>query len=433
MNDEFAQVMPRLALALGIGLLIGVERGWRTRDAEPGSRTAGVRTFAITGLLGGVIGALARGPDGVSDGGFVLIGLAFVAYAAVVSLFAREENRATRVFSATTTIAGLLTFVLGIYAPLGDVRVAAATAVAATGILLIREELHSWVQKLSAAELQSVLVLLAMSFIALPVMPDRDIGPWGGINPRDVWIIAITLAGISFAGFVAEKSLGERRGVLIASAIGGTISSTAVMVANARAAAAQPANARLLAAGSALATAVSFVRVTAISLVIAPALALNLAPPLIAGTVVAAGLAWFFASGRDAEITRTAETKMQFQNPFGFFAVVGLALMMGGLMLIMRIVNARFGTSGASLGATLAGLLDVDAMTVSVSQLVPARLDASSAALAIFAGVVSNNVFKSVFAAIVGRGRFARLVAVLLLSCVASGALILVLMTTLAD
>ncbi len=118
-----------MAVALGIGLLIGLERGWRTREEAPGSRTAGIRTFAISGLLGGVIGALGAAAGGDVGGGLVL-GLGFVAFAAVMAVFCRDENRADKSFSATTLVAGMLTFALGAYAVIGDMRAAAALAVA---------------------------------------------------------------------------------------------------------------------------------------------------------------------------------------------------------------------------------------------------------------------------------------------------------------
>ena len=122
-------------------------------------------------------------------------------------------------FSATSVIAGMLTFALGAYAALGDMRVAAAAAVAAAGLLAIREEIHDWVAKITWPELRSLFVLLAMTFIALPIVPDDPIGPFGGVNPREVWIIAVILAGVSFLGYVAVKYFDPRRGLLIAAAL----------------------------------------------------------------------------------------------------------------------------------------------------------------------------------------------------------------------
>src|SRR5262245_15256631 len=128
---EFQDLISRFAVALGVGLLIGLERGWRTRDEAAGSRTAGIRTFAISGLLGALAGALSTAlREGLGAGLF--LGLAFAAYAAVIAMFCREENRAEGTFSATTAVAAIVTFALGAHALIGDVRVTGAVAVAVT-------------------------------------------------------------------------------------------------------------------------------------------------------------------------------------------------------------------------------------------------------------------------------------------------------------
>jgi MgtC family len=212
---EVEQLVSRIALALGIGLLIGLERGWRTREAESGSRAAGIRTFAISGLLGGIVGAIAQIVGVTSAGGGIVFAGGLAVYSAVIAAFSKEENRAAGIFSATTAIAGMLTFSLGTYAMVGDVRIAAGAAVVAAAILALREELHGWVARISWPELRSGLVLLAMTFIALPIVPNDPIGPFGGVNPREVWIIAIALACVSFTGYAAVKiSWGKPRRAL---------------------------------------------------------------------------------------------------------------------------------------------------------------------------------------------------------------------------
>jgi uncharacterized membrane protein (DUF4010 family) len=422
MIGDVETLLSRAALACGIGLLIGLERGWRTRDAMPGSRTAGVRTFAIAGLLGGITGLLAGTPTAeLSVGGSLLIGISFAAFAIVFMRFTRDENQAARQFSATTAIAGLLTFMLGVYAVLGNVLVAAAAAVVATGVLIVREDLHEWVRKITLAEFQSVLVLLAMTLIALPILPDRAIGPWGGINPREIWIIAIVLASVSFAGFVAIRALGERRGVLVASALGGTVSSTAVILAHSRASADAHTPARVLAAGSALATAISLMRVIAIIAVLNPSMLAWAAPPLAAGAIAA--LAFCGISIRGKESVEADSPQMALRNPFGFFSVVAMALSMGAVMFVGRVVSEKFGASGAMTTAAITGVFDVDAMTVSMSQLAPRVLDPQRAAWAVLAGVTTATLGKFAMAAIFGRGRYVTAIGAMSLLCVAAGAL----------
>jgi len=417
---EFEQLSSRIALAFGIGLLIGLERGWTTREARPGTRAAGVRTFAISGLMGGLVGALARGQaDTLSVGGSVLIGAAFVAFAAAIITFGREENKAAGKYSATTTIAALLTFILGAYALIGDVRIAAGSAVVAAAVLIIREGLHGWVAKITRDELQSGLILLAMTFIALPLVPDRSVGPFGGVNLRDVWIIAIVLAAVSFAGYIAVKAFGQRRGVLLGAAAGGLVSSTAVALANARRAAAGEGSPRLLAAGTALATVVSFVRVGALVGALKPALLPYVTPALLVGTLIATGFALTWVSMPRAQ--EGGQAPVTFHNPFGFWSVLGLAATMGLLILVGQIINAKFGATGAIAGAAAMGLFDVDAMTVSMTRLVPQSLDLRAASYAILAGVASNTLSKAAISAAIGRGWFAIQIAAVTLGCIVAG------------
>lgn len=400
------ELLSRFAVALGIGLLLGLERGWRSRDEKPGSRAAGFRTFAISGLLGGVVGALAHATGGAATaGGGLVIGIGLAAFAAVMTVFCLEENRDEKSFSATTAIAGILTFALGAYALLGDMRVAAAVAVAAAALLALRQSLHNWVKSVTWPELRSGLVLLAMTFIVLPLIPDDSVGPFGGVNPREVWLIAIVLAAVSFLGYAAVRYFGERHGVLLSAAAGGLVSSTAVTLANARRAATGEGSPQLLAAGVALATAVSFARVLAIVAALRPSLLALLGPPLAAATVVAVGFALFWVYWRAG--ASGGHTEVKLRNPFSFQAVIGLALVMGAIILVGRFIEHYFGSAGAVIGAAALGLFDVDAVTVSMTRLVPQPLSLQAGALAILAAVASNTVSKLVIAAGLGRGRFA--------------------------
>jgi uncharacterized membrane protein (DUF4010 family) len=417
------ELISRLAVALGIGLVIGLERGWRKRRASAGSRTAGIRTFAVSGLLGGVTGALAqvlsaRESAGNLGAGIVL-GSALAAYAVVIALFSREENRALGTFSATTTIAGIATFALGAYAVLGDMRVAGGAAIAVAALLAAREELHGWVERITWPELRSALVLLAMTFIALPILPDDPIGPFGGVRLREVWIIAIVLASVSFLGYAAVKYFGARRGLLLASIAGGLASSTAVAVTNARRAAAGEGARRLLAAGVAVALAIMFLRIVAIVAAVNAQLLVLVAPALLAAAVTALGFAlvWAFRQKADA-----GEHRSTFRNPFDFWSVVGSALFLSAIIVLGRAVGETLGATGAVAGAIAIGLADVDAVTVSMARLAPATLSAPQAALAILGAAAGGTVSKAAISAAIGRGTFAAEIAAMAVGCLAIGA-----------
>src|SRR6516162_6962141 len=398
---DFQELISRFGLALGIGLLFGLERGWRMRGEPPGGRTAGIRTFAISGILGGVIGASARTVGGVGAG-FVL-GLGIAAFSAGLAVFCLEENRAQKDYSATTWVAAILTFALGAFAIIGDMRAAAGLAVASSLILALREPLHGWVEKLTWPELRSALVLLAMTFIALPIIPNAPIGPFGGVNLREVWVIAIVLAGASFVGYVAVKYFGASHGVLLAGAAGGLASSTAVTITNARRAASQEGSPRLLAAGVAMASGVMFLRVCAIVLVLKPNLLVLIAPPLLAATAAAVLNALIAAYWRRSEGPEAQAFK--FRNPFAFWTVVGFALFLGAVIVVGRVVGEWLGGIGAIVGAAIVGLVDVDAITVSVARLAPEPLGNQAATIAILSAVATDTISKIAIGSVIGRGR----------------------------
>jgi len=277
--DQF-ELLTRLAVALAVGLMVGLERGWQTRDDEPGKRVAGVRTFAISGLLGGIAAAVAIKTDAV------VLGLMFLGFAAALTTFYWLDATATKNLSVTSLIAGLLTFALGAYAVLGDLPVAVAAAVAMTLLLLLREPLHRWVMSLKWEEIRAILILLAMTFLLLPILPNRTIDPWGALNPYEIWLFAILIAVISFAGYAAVRVFGDRLGVIAAAFAGGLASSTATTLTLARLGGQQKGSARLLAGGILIAGMVMIIRVGVLATLLNPQLLLPLAAPLGAAALV---------------------------------------------------------------------------------------------------------------------------------------------------
>ena len=417
---DATELFTRLGLALGIGLLIGLERGWKAREEAAGGGAAGIRTFALVGLLGGLSGALTQLVGGpVGAGGGILLGLAFLAFAAVFAVFCRDENTAEGQVSATTAVAGMATFALGAYALLGDKTVAAAAAVAATFLLAVREGLHAWLVRITWAELRSGLVLLAMTFVALPLVPDGPVRELGGVNPREIWLVAIALAAVSFLGYAAVRSLGAAPGILIAAAAGGLVSSTAVTITNAERAAAREAAPRLLAAGVMVATAVAMVRTLAIVAALSTPLAWVVAAPLAAAALVSVAFGLILAARGGAAGDGAGPA---FRNPFELLPVIGFALFLGVVVVGARLVSEWFGTAGALVAAFITGLGDVDSVAVSMAKLAPATLSAADAGLAVLVAVASNSLSKAAIGAALGRGRFAAWVAGGMLLAVVVGA-----------
>jgi uncharacterized membrane protein (DUF4010 family) len=411
------ELIRRLAAALAIGLLVGTERHWRERQEAAGRRTAGVRTFALTGLLGGVMAVLALALG--QPGGALLLGFGLAALLAAQLPFALREADAENKVSATGLVAALGTYSLGAMAVLGDMAAAGAAAVAMTAILAARESLHELMTRITWAELRSALVLLSMTLLVMPLVPDEPIGLLGGLNPSKIWGLAILLAAISYLGYLAVRLMGPERGLVLSGAAGGLVSSTAVAISNARAAA-EGGAALALAAGALIAGAVSCLRTIAIVFFIASDVAWLLVLPLgvAALGMTLAGLA--LARRANAAGPPAAPP----ENPFELAAVLKIALLLAAVALASRLAAEKLGSAAVLAVAALTGLADVDAVALSVPLLAPATLSLQTAAQAVLAAVGVNICAKAAYALVLGGGRFGTVYAALSVSAGAAGAAI---------
>ncbi len=408
-----SDLLRRLAVALAIGLMVGLERGWQSRDEREHQRTAGFRTFALSGLLGGVAAALAQQSD------MAVLGVVFLGFAGAFTLFHWQEARAEHNFSVTAVVAGLLTFVLGAYAVLGTLVVAVAAAVAMTVLLALREPLHRWIASLRWEEIRAMLILLAMSFLLLPILPNRPIDPWGSVNPFEIWLMAILIAGISFGGYAAVKIFGDRLGVLMAALAGGLASSTATTLTFARLGRAHPASARLLAAGALLAGIVMVVRVALVASLLNQALIAPLLLPLgLAALVMAAGVGWLLWRAPDGQ----QHPQLHITNPLELGTAIKLALFIAAVLLAAHFVQSALGHAGVLLLAAASGVADVDAVTISMARLAGGGLDVAIASQAIALTVAVNTSAKAAMAGWVGGVAIGKPVALISAASILAGA-----------
>lgn len=406
-----SESLSRLTVSLAIGLLVGLQRGWQTRDAEDNRRAAGFRTFALSGLLGGITGLIALRTT-ASVIGWVFLGY-ITAFTAFHWLEARNEGRA----SVTSVVAGMLTFLLGTMAVVGDLQLAIACAVGTTVLLALREPLHRWIGSLNLQEIRAVLTLLAMSFLLLPLLPDRPIDPWKAINPYQIWLLAIMIAVISFAGYVAVKTFGNRLGVFMAAVAGGLASSTATTLALARLAREHPSSSGLLSAGILVAGVVMMLRAGIIAVALNRALLTSLLPALLTTAAVlgiGAAILWF----RNVE---QESPELRISNPLAVGTAVKLAALLAAVMLAAELVRQMFGGVGILVVAALSGVADVDALTISIARMAGADVDFNTAARAIMIAIAVNTVSKTVMAGWVGNRRVGFLVGGISAAALAGG------------
>jgi uncharacterized membrane protein (DUF4010 family) len=385
---ETGGLFGRLGLGLAVGLLVGLERGWSARGEGAGRRVAGLRTFGLLGLLGGVIGLL-----GLEIHPLLAAIVLAAAAAALVAGYLRDMRVDGNV-SATSTIAGLLTLCLGILATNGFAKTAVLVATVATLVLSLRTQLHGWLARLSETDVQATARFAIIAAAVLPLLPDRRFGPYDAWNPRELWLVVVLVTAFSFAGYIASRSFGARRGILATAAIGGMYSSTAVIAVLARRLKLGDAPAPLLAAGIAVASTAMFIRVLLLTAALAtsalPSLAFVAAP---AGVVALAACLWLLR--RDDGGQPGGATVFVPRNPFELLPALGFALLVGALALATRWAEARFGDVGIAALLAITGSFDVDAAIVTLGGLPAGTIAPWLAGIVLAVPILFNTLFKA--------------------------------------
>jgi uncharacterized membrane protein (DUF4010 family) len=411
--DEL-DIFKRLGLALAIGLLFGMERGWHTRAESGGIRVAGIRTFALMGLFGGLSGWLARmlGP--------VVLGFIFVGYAVLITVSYWNSSRQSKDLGITTEIASLLVFALGAAAMLGDLAPVAAAGVVATALLAVKSVLHRWIGQMQKFELTAAIELAIISVVMLPLLPDRGYGPGGALNPYALWWAVVLVAGLSFVGYVAIRVAGPQVGTLVTALLGGLASSTATTLAFSRMARRAGTLGPLLAVGVVLAGSVTFLRILVLVSVFNRPLSAALAVPMVA--MAAVGLAGALVLRLAAPARRDSRPDIQgIANPLE----LGMALKFGAFLAVVVVVTRYFqdwfGAAGVYTVAALSGVTDVDAVTISVARMANADLASAVATGAIVTAASVNTAIKGGIALVVGGRRVGLRVIAVYLAVLAAG------------
>lgn len=394
---------PQLAVAGLVGLAVGIEREWSGHAVGPHARFAGVRTFLLLGLLGGVAGAimvagyLAAGVTVLAGG----IGLTMLAY-----FMAARRPDDVEAIEATTEVAALVVIGLGVTATLGFPAI--ASAVTAVVVLALREKstIRGFVTRIGEPELRGAFQFAVLALVVLPLLPAGPFGPMGGIRPRTLWTVVLVFSGLNYLGYLARRILGQRRGFGVAGALGGLVSSTAVTLTFARRSRSEPQHAIALGTGVLAACTVLIPRVFGIAWVLNPplgyVLGLGLLPSLLLGLGVVAFLRRPQA-GEDEEVDPPA-----FDNPLGLGSAIRMALAFQVVMLALEFAGTRYGAGGLYGSAALLGLTDMDALTFSMSRLGEAEVPNVVAARAILIGIGTNTLLKLAAAAALGSARFRR-------------------------
>lgn len=382
-----------LAVALGAGLLIGVEREQHKAD-HAGRMAAGVRTLALVSLSGAVAALL--GPLAIGVMG------AFIALATAVSYFHTHLDDP----GLTTEVVIVLTFLIGMLAVQSGV-LAGGIAVVVTIVLQMKPVLHRFArQVLTESELNDALLLLASALVILPILPDQPLGPFEGLNLRRLWTLVVLVMAINAAGYVAVRAAGPRLGLPLTGLIGGFVSSSATIASMGHRARSEPLLVRAAAAGGMSSNLATVALMAAIVAAIDPALLLQLAWPL--GLAFATVCAFVARAGWHAWRDVATDGAVLKSRPFHF----GHALTFAGLIAVVLIVSdllaGWLGDFGVALGAAAVGFADTHAAAVSVAELgAQQRIDGDGAVFAILLALSTNTLTKIALARTAGGADYA--------------------------
>lgn len=373
-------VVPLLVSTLG-GAAVGVERQWSGHAEGEKARFAGLRTFTLLGLLGGMAGLL-----WTSGGQWLAALLVGGAAALVVVAYAAASRRDV---DGTTEVAALVE----------------------------KSRLHALVRLLDDRGFRAGARFAVLALVVLPLLPEGPYGPMGGIRPRALWALVLFFSGLSFSGYVARTIVGDRYGFTVAGLLGGLVSSTSVTLTYSRLSREPGAEGARLASGALAACAVLFVRVAFAVAVLNKTLLPHLVPLLVTPLAVGAVAVWLsMRRGAPAGAPPQAPS-----NPLQLAAALQMAAAFQIVLFLFEGVNRRFGNAGLLASAFALGLTDVDALTASMTDRVAGGLAPEVGAVAIAAGILSNSITKLGIALAIGRGRFRLVTSIGLLAMTLAG------------
>lgn len=388
----------RFGIALALGLLVGLEREYSYADEGQERLFGGARTFPLIALTGCAAAMIA---DTVTPW---FLPVAFVAVSGLV-LAAYVAMAAKGDIGLTTEITSLVAFLCGALAYWNYLLLATAVAVAATALLSLKDALHNLAKHISQQDIYATLKFAIITVIILPLLPDCTYGPLDVLNPRQIWLMVVFISGISFVGYVLIKVVGPRQGIGLTGLLGGLVSSTAVTISFSRRSQNEAHLARPFTLAIIIASTTMFIRVLFEVAVLNPALARVLSIPLLsaAGVGLAACVYLWFAE-------RTGERgEVAVSNPFELSPAIKFGLLFAAILFISKAAQVYFGNIGVYLSSLVAGLTDVDAITLSMSRLASeAAVPQVTAARAIVLAAMSNTGVKAGIMAIMGTSSLRR-------------------------
>ncbi len=381
------------AIALLIGALLGTERESHKCKEEEG-RGSGLRTFILLAMAGAVsswLGSRMGTP-------WIFVATLLIVAGFLVAGYIMNGRIQPEALGLTTETGALCACLLGGMTMLGYRGLAVSLGIVAAAVLAYKEPMHGLVSKLDRDDIYAGLRLLIASFIVLPLIPNKTIDPWNAINPYTLWLLVILISTLSLVGYVATRWLGPGRGTALTGLTGGLVSSTAVTLSFARGAkeSRAPHSGDTFGVGIMIAWGVMFLRVVVEVAVVHPPMVASLAIPFIAMSLAGLLTAGFFyrRSNEKKEGSENPSRDVPLRNPFSLTKAATFGLIFAVILLVVKIVEERFSSQGLYLVSILAGMTDVDAITLSLAGFARSGGDESTAIYAITMAALANTFVK---------------------------------------
>ena len=375
-----------LGIALGLGLLVGLQA------ERANSRLAGIRTFPLITLAGALAAYLSLALESAWILAAGLLGIALLAFVSNY-MRARDTSGHNSDSGQTTEVATLLMFLLGGYLVIGDKGIAVAIGAIVAVLLYLKPTLHALISHLGEKDTRAIMQFVVIALIILPVLPDKDMGPYAVLNPQEIWSMVALIVGLSLVGYFVYKWVGKSVGTIAGGILGGLISSTATTISYAKSSAGAANSGRLAALVILIASSVSFVRILLEIGVVIPDKLGVIAPPLIALLilmVILCVLLFFRSPTNGHEDIPEPDNPAQLKPALIFGALYGL------IILAVAVAKDFFGNEGLYAVSILSGLTDVDAITLSLSNTIKdGGLQAAQGWKLILIAALSNLVFKA--------------------------------------
>ncbi len=400
-----------VALAIGLGLLVGLERQWSHE------RIAGIRTFPLVTLLGVLAGHVsgAASPWILAAGFVGLVGVLLIGNFAAL----RVEGPKLGI---TTEVAALVMYLVGVALVAGEIQLAIAVTGCVVVLLHSKSYLHSFTERIGEEEFRALSRLVLIGLVILPALPDHEWGPYGVLNPFRIWSMVVLIVGMSMLAYVGQRLVGERAGMVLAAVLGGLISSTAATISYARRTRREPGLAHAAALQIMIASTIVIARVIVEVAVVAPDRLTTMLAPLGAMLLfmgLISGISfWLMHQSLAVPPERAPPSDLKGAILFGLL----FALVLVGVAW----AKDHYGSRGVYAVAFLSGLTDVDAITLSTARLLESgSLEVGTAWRVILLGAMANLLFKGAAVAVLGTPRLFARVALLFGITLAGGAALL--------